>query len=515
MVRRGTSTMRGGSQGEATPLTSAWRHTPLGLKLSVVASTLATLTIALRPQPQLLWHPFIEDAYYAFSVSRSLAGGNGLTVDGVTWTNGFQPLTTVLYAIPFLGPLPDTEALRVILIVQWLTLIAGAILVGLIVRTYLQATPSARYGFSVGFLSYLGSFYVINTALNGLETGTLLLGYAALWRFMQVRGVATASNAAWFGLIAGVIGLIRIDSLVILSIVLLAVLVQYGLRSALIAGIVSGLVVSPWLLYGFVLTGSPVPSSGRAQTAIEFSAFRVERILEAVSATGFPWLPISSIAPGLSTPIRLIFLFFLLVAFVVLSRRLHPSSIMRRTESFAALLLIGVLAIAVYYGVTSFAFWFYGRYLAPLVLVAAFLLAVVLILIGRTVMVLGAAVLTATALAASIAHWIPGFYQENTMLTEQVALVNEVVPPEVTVSASQTGTLGFFRPATVNLDGKVNNEVLIFDGTTDEYLQERSIEWMCDWPRQLQDYLGAARDNWVEIAAKGEYICISRSVRLD
>lgn len=504
--------MHGESQIRAIPLTSAWRRTPLGLKFSVVACTLATLTIAVRPQPQLLWHPFIEDAYYAFSVSRSLAEGNGLTVDGVTWTNGFQPFATVLYAVPFLGPLSDTETLRVILIVQWLTLIAGAILVGLIVRTYLQATPSAPCGFSVGFLSYLGSFYVINTALNGLETGTLLLGYAVLWRFMQVRGVATTSKAAWFGLIAGVVGLTRIDSLVILAIILLGVLVQFGLRSALVAGIVAGLVVSPWLLYGFTLTGSLVPSSGRAQTAIESSAFRVERILEAVSATGFPWLPISSLAPAFSTPIRLILFILLVVAFMVLRRRLQPGPILKRTESFAALLLIGVLALAVYYGVTSFAFWFYGRYLAPLALVAAFLLAVVLVLISRTVMVLGATALTATAMAASIAHWLPGFYQENTMLTQQVALVNEVVPAEVVVSASQTGTLGFFRPATVNLDGKVNNEILTFDGTPDEYLQERSIEWMCDWPRQVADYLGVARDNWVEIAEKGEYICISRSV---
>ena len=489
-----------------------WTQTPIWLKGSVLLTALATFTIALRPLPNLLWHPFIEDAYYSFAVSRNLALGNGLTIDGETWTNGFQPFTTIVYSLPFLGPQPVEETLRIILILQWLAMIATGVLIGLIVRTYLEGSQGSRYAFAAGFLAYIGSFYAINTALNGLETGTLLLGYAVLWRFLQTRGLDAARNAVWFGLIAGLVGLIRIDSLIITAVLLLGALFVYGFRSAVTAGLVTALVVSPWILYGFLLTGNPIPSSGRAQTAIEFSSFRLDRILEAVSATGFPWLPISTLIPGASTWIRLTLIGVLVFVFLRLRRQLTNTDIKRRTELFALLLSVSVVMLATYYGITSFASWFYGRYLSPLLLVAAFLLATVLVLAGRMITAVGTIALTTLALAASAAHWLTGFYQENTMLTEQVALVQRTVPPGEPVAASQTGTLGFFQPGTINLDGKVNAEVLEFDGTTDDYLRLRSVEWMCDWPRQLEDFLGEDLAGWSIVSTEGEYACAYRSL---
>lgn len=515
-MSRGTNTSVASQAAAQQPSRlAAWTQTPTWLKASVLASALATLTIALRPLPSLLWHPFIEDAYYSFSVSRNLALGNGLTIDGQTWTNGFQPLTTFLYSLPFLGPQPVEETLRIILILQWLALMTTGVLIGLIVRTYLQHSPNARFAFATGFLAYVGSFYAINTSLNGLETGTLLLGYAAMWRFLQLRGVSATRNALWFGLIAGGVGLIRIDSLIITAIVLFGLLFVYGIRSAVTAGAIAGLVVLPWLLYGFLLTGNPIPSSGRAQTAVEFSMFRLDRVLEAVSATGFPWLPISTLLPDAATWIRLGLIGALVAGFWLLRRRIPKTDANRRTEFFALLLALGVLVLASYYGITSFATWFYGRYLSPLLLIAAFLLATVLVLAGRMLTVIGTLVLTVVAIAASAAHWVTGFYQENTMLTEQVALVQRTVPPGQPVAASQTGTLGFFQPGTVNLDGKVNPEVLDFEGSVHEYLQGRSIEWMCDWPRQLEDYLGDDLDRWEIVTSEGEYSCAYRKSEAD
>ena len=496
-------------------LLAALAETPVWLKASVLTSALATLTIALRPLPTLLWHPFIEDAYYSFSVSRNLALGNGLTIDGQTWTNGFQPLTTLLYSLPFIGPQPVEETLRIILVLQWVTLMLTGILIGLIVRTYLQRSPDARFAFAAGFLAYIGSFYAINTSMNGLETGTLLFGYAAMWRFLQLRGVHTTRNAVWFGLITGGVGLIRIDSLIVSSIVLLGVAATFGIRFAATAGVISGLVVLPWISYGLLLTGNPIPSSGRAQTAVELSLFRLDRVLEAISATGFPWLPISTLMPDASTWIRLCLIGVLLATFLVLRRRIPTTSTTRRTEFFACLLALGVVVLATYYGITSFATWFYGRYLAPLLLIGAFFLATVLVLVGRRITAIGTLVLTAVVIAASTAHWISGFYQENTMLTEQVALVQRTVPSGQAVAASQTGTLGFFQPGTVNLDGKVNPEVLDFKGTVHEYLLGRSILWVCDWPRQLQDFLGDDLESWEIVASEGDYSCALRRSETD
>lgn len=44
----------------------------------------------------------MEDGYYALSVARNFAEGNGITIDGTQITNGFQPLFTFVAVPAFL-----------------------------------------------------------------------------------------------------------------------------------------------------------------------------------------------------------------------------------------------------------------------------------------------------------------------------------------------------------------------------------------------------------------------------
>ena len=43
--------------------------------------------------------PFIEDAWYGFSIARSIANGFGITIDQSQATNGFQPLQVLIDSI--------------------------------------------------------------------------------------------------------------------------------------------------------------------------------------------------------------------------------------------------------------------------------------------------------------------------------------------------------------------------------------------------------------------------------
>src|SRR5438128_4694022 len=52
---------------------------------------LATLSLALRPAGSVFLIPLSEDGYYAMAIARNIAAGRGITIDGVTATNGFQP----------------------------------------------------------------------------------------------------------------------------------------------------------------------------------------------------------------------------------------------------------------------------------------------------------------------------------------------------------------------------------------------------------------------------------------
>jgi hypothetical protein len=62
------------------------------LKVVVGLIAIFPLSFAFRPARWVVDNPITEDGYYALTVSRNIAEGNGMTIDGSTPTNGFQPL---------------------------------------------------------------------------------------------------------------------------------------------------------------------------------------------------------------------------------------------------------------------------------------------------------------------------------------------------------------------------------------------------------------------------------------
>src|SRR5258705_10051860 len=109
---------------------------------------LATLTLALRPASSVFLIPLSEDGYYAMAVARNIATGRGITIDGVTATNGFQPLFTLIQAAMFwLSGGDDRIAIRLILALHWLCQIGAALTVGTIAG---DAVPGGRPGLRLG-----------------------------------------------------------------------------------------------------------------------------------------------------------------------------------------------------------------------------------------------------------------------------------------------------------------------------------------------------------------------------
>src|SRR5260221_1811399 len=132
---------------------------------------LATLTLALRPGDRVFLIPLSEDGYYAMTIARNIATGSGITIDGVTATNGFQPLFTFIQAAMFrLSGGDDALAIRLILALHWLCQIGAALFVGTIAG---DAVPGGRPGLRRALASflYLGGTYLFLHHFNGLETG--------------------------------------------------------------------------------------------------------------------------------------------------------------------------------------------------------------------------------------------------------------------------------------------------------------------------------------------------------
>jgi len=99
-------TLSGGPEAIRGPgRRSAWRHRLPALSRvdgwllgAIGVLALAALSLALRSDATVFLKPFSEDGYYSLAVARSMAAGHGMTIDGVTRTNGIQPLLTIIQA---------------------------------------------------------------------------------------------------------------------------------------------------------------------------------------------------------------------------------------------------------------------------------------------------------------------------------------------------------------------------------------------------------------------------------
>jgi hypothetical protein len=199
----------------------------------------------------------------------------------------------------------------------------------------------------------------------------------------------------------------------------------------------------------------------------------------------------------------------LVVAAVVLVRRRRRAPLGAGTTAllaFAALL-------GAWYVFNFGPWWFMERYLSPLLLLTlpwvatAFelarprrgalgaLAAVVLIANVPILAVLAAGDDTPPAWAARASNL--GAHP-NLNQTEQLAWIRAHVNPSCTVGGFEAGTLLYFRPRTVNLDGKVSHAALeaAQSGRTPDYVDRRRIDVLVDIESGIDRALRGRRDRW-------------------
>jgi hypothetical protein len=515
---------------------------PGGVRLAGLARAaalvvaLALLAIALRPAAHIFDMPLTEDGYYSLSVARNLAAGRGLTIDGTTLTNGFQPLFTIFEGGAFaLAGGNETLALRFVLAFAWAFHAIGAVLVALIARDIWPVRHGDRersLRAALAAFLYLAAPLLLNHAYNGLETGCVMAFYAACWRLMQTGRDESWFGLALFGALIGLMVLARIDSAFLALILGLNEMRRSWSRGpvtmlarAAVMGGTALLVSSPWWIYNTLYFGSPMPTSGTAQQAwalewlrLEFAEWALRLVAvpwifagayEGTGAVSIPW-PFGPAQAMDLTPIGTLRLLVLVAVVVWLVRAVRrrdfhdtPTSpreaeMIRRSFEFAACFALALAALVVYYALSFTAYWFFYRYFAPAALFA-FVIAPVLwarLATGPTtracrlasvalVAVLAAQIVSLAILAQS-GRGIGG----NTVYHDQIALVRQHVPDSEPVAAGQTGTLGYFRDRVVNLDGKVNVEALKYQSHMWDYLRERNIKWFVDWPHYANKYLG-------------------------
>lgn len=496
-----------------------------------VVVAICSLTLAFRPREAVLGQPLNDDAFYAFAISHNLAQGNGITIDGATLTNGFQPLYVFL-CVPLFALAGQNRvlAVRLVFVFLWLMYVGTGCLVGKIVRDFVdpgnvRSTSWVRWMAATLYLS--GSIvFLIN--FSGLETGCLLFVYALCWHYYQT-GLGD-SHRHWivFGSLLGLLVLARIDAVFMVVIVAASQFVaskhsKFSERVVrfLEVSVPSFLVSSPWWFYNVFFFHSLMPSSGTAEQAWAFSPARFERMYAVLTRDAIPWAYLTESHSDWTVGVLVRSLVLLLLAIAAiafrrdLKRVLTPMTLnndgAKRTLEFAWWIVGSVLILAVWYGLSSWAMHFYTRYVLPLSLVTVFFAATAAFLVYQRAPRVVTAVISLViipVLAGTALLWrVNSSFEGNPMLREQMSLVDKYVPPNEVVAAGQSGTIGYLREKVVNLDGKVNPQALAYQSRMWEYLPLVHATWLCDWPSYIHRYLGdhPEEHGWRFIARDGAF----------
>lgn len=483
-----------------------WRWATLVLLTIGVVARLSPLT---DPSARLFWQYMTEDGYLMQTIARNMAIGLGMTTaEGTIQTNGVQPLATFLFAaMHWVAGGDKAFAIALVTLLSALFSLLGAY--GLYRALLLvfansptlasQATPLA----GLIAAAWFASPHVVPISMNGLETS--LYHFAVLLACVYYLGIASAPGLklSWaqrglLGVLLGGAFLSRNDAVFFIAALLLVHLVYGGAArhgglgrrfvDCTVAGALSVVIASPWLIYNYELFGSIVPISGTAQSHAAALGMNLKFIPAKVFEVFLPFLPLPN---SVETRLPVVALSLLVpAATLVLFLRLAG----READLARRFLLIGAVfgaGLCTYYGVFFGADWFLARYLSVLSVFFWPVFAVTLLLLVLALFdgVKSQRVVTALSLIAMVglaaAFAASAYAKGQTHMHRQVAdWVRDNVPESVWVGAPQTGTLGYFHDRTINLDGKVNPaalRVLLKEGHILNYVAASKIDYIVDW----------------------------------
>jgi hypothetical protein len=490
------------------------RHLDRFVVVLVALILCAAFAIVARPVPSIFDNPLEEDGYYIMAIARWIALGHGVTYDGESLSNGFQPLWTFLCA-PFfwLADGDRVTGIRCALGLHGLFYALGALMTGaLFARIVDKLAVGSRSGRAIAALVFLSSPFIWWNSFNGLETSlsiacllASILCYISIDRKKKVHLVGC-------GVLLGFVVLARIDTVIFVILLAGAQLARkeswkVRIFDAACLAVPAALVSSPWWAYNVIVFGHLTPSSG---LALQDWAPTRSRYMSSISVliaavtSQFDWFLSSDTWPRAfaRTPVVGVAIYWLWPELRALFRTLDRAII-----EILSVLALFVAFILVWYPSSSWASFFYSRYFAPASILGVLFWSLVILKfverVHRSVAVVGLAVVAAQIPVLVALNYSGPLRQA--LLAAQVPLAKEHVPANDWVAGVQSGTLGFHRDRVANLDGRVNFAALGYRHDLDRYLRERGIRWIVDRAWIIRSFLGPdfEKQGWAPVAVKG------------
>lgn len=479
--------------------------------------------------PYLADKPISEDGYYLLTVSWNIAQGKGIVYNYDRPTTGVQPLAAFFYAaiakaVMIAGGNKFSFARAVIIVSFLLELLFYFSIKG--ISRNLFPSIENKYLETGAVLATLLNFEILVYFANGLETGLylFLISIIILYSFKYFNGKKSFASSIIFGLIAGICCLARIDFIAVLAVCLLINFFSRSLsfKQFIIVSVIAAIIVTPWVSYIYLTSGSIFQSSASAQSTF-ISAGSFFTRLKALSLALMQHLTPDIYSGNKNIILVFIFLGTTAVVYFFLADK-KPLGFLKSLNgnmflSWAA----GIIFLITLYVLFSYASYFYLRYTTPLLVIILPLFTVLL----------------ARKISGGKERWIRAIYllfvcmfliqavlyfHSGKLGVHQSLRVNYIKThfnSEASVGCFQSGVTGFYDANVYNLDGKMDAVVhrYLAAGNLPEFLDSTGINVLIEWKGVEWLFRNKQfRDKWAIYSSNigdNKTVCLVRKADID
>ena len=469
-----------------------------------------------------------EDGFYPMTVGWNFSAYGKFIYNGNIETAGVQPLSVFIYAaVAAIIQKCNGDKILFIRSILLLGLVYYFIFLILIRRLIadLYSPPPGIFLFEIADVLLLSNPFLFKMFTNGLETGLyfdmILLVMISSLRFTKAQQ-QSYFNKLSFGLLLGLACLCRIDFIIpmvtFLGIVMMKQrgrLKDYAVPIALMAAI-----VLPWFLWVYHVSGSLMPSSGRAQMADLTSTYyhkiddRCIRMISVLANHCTLWVA-NTYLPWANAALIIL---CVVVGLLFLKTRNNKIKMNACHKTTFAIWFFCFLSLAVIYPLLLKAVFFYSRYTAPLLIFVLIIISVRLSIYLQTHSKLRGLLIIFPL--HFILMCLLLLKSPDSLYAVAAGFIKNEFFQDARIGCWQSGTVGFFNDNVINLDGKVNSETISYlkSKQMDLYLDKKNIQILFDFPLNFNAFSSNSylRDNW-RICEKTipEYWCYQRKNRLN
>lgn len=476
------------------------------LLISIIVTIVLRVILGFRSPELLTERPYQEDSFYVFQCAWHVAQGHGFTVDGIQPTNGVQPLIVLFYALFFYLFSDKWFALsNTFILVALLDVLSLVAIYNIIVNLASKYSSIVKRTQRFAVVLWSVAYAFLQHNANGLETGlycALLLStlwyYSFLLRREREGDAPSLGRWALLGVFLGLTVLARIDGAIIVAAFASYELVRgknrivSALTRAGVFSVIAVLVSSPWWVYNYRTFGSLMPISGQSESIeslFHINLYTTPQVLGDILSVLF-YTPFNGI------PIWAAIVWPLVLAsiYIVLIKKFDLVRQMKNRFNLQALIpiLLGSIALIIYYTFFFSAPHFISRYLHPLRITVFILFSIGISILleslkttstkNRWILTVFASITAMAFLLFNTTMYLRAFTTDSRSPAYFTGLWARTVAP-AKVGMTSSGTASFVSDNVVNLDGKVNYQALVArkrDGLA-KYIIDNNITYVADW----------------------------------